>query len=163
MMAENIIWKFQTIEEMSSTHLYKMLQLRSAVFVIEQTCIYQDMDDIDLVATLLTGMYDEEIVACTRIISPVHYNGYSSIGRVCTKIDYRALKIGKVLMDYSIKYCLKEYPRAVIKISAQQYLIKFYTELGFKVIAKGYLEDDIPHIGMIYDKHLHGDAILYLS
>ena len=59
-----------------------------------------------------------------------------------------------IKMNHSIKYCLKEYPEAVIKISAQQYLIKFYTELGFKTIGEGYLEDDIPHIAMIYDQHI---------
>lgn len=154
MIVENIDWKFQKIEEMTSVHLYKMLQLRSAVFVIEQTCIYQDMDDVDLIATHLTGMYNDELVACTRIISPSHYKGYSSIGRVCTNKDYRALKIGKVLMNHSIEYCLKEYPKAAIKISAQQYLIRFYTELGFKTIGEGYLEDDIPHIAMISDQHI---------
>lgn len=159
MELNNIKWELQSISEMSSTHLYKMLQLRSEVFVIEQTCIYQDMDDVDLIANHLTGTYEDFVIACTRIIAPEFYNGYSSIGRVCTRQSFRSLQIGKELMHRSIQICLSKYPASKIKISAQQYLNKFYTELGFEVVGEGYLEDDIPHIGMVYNEHLIEKAL----
>lgn len=154
MELEKIKWERFSMKEMPSTQLYKMLQLRSEVFVVEQNCIYQDMDDVDLIATHLIGNYNATIVACTRLIAPEFYNGYSSIGRVCTKQSFRALSIGKELMNRSIQTCIDEFPTAKIKISAQQYLNKFYTDLGFYTVGEGYLEDDIPHIAMVYERHL---------
>jgi ElaA protein len=93
---------------------------------------------------------NEELLAYARVLDPgVSYADYSSIGRVCTKQTHRQLGLGKELMQQAILHCQELYPDTKIKISAQSYLLKFYTELGFEAIGDEYLEDDIPHRAMI--------------
>jgi ElaA protein len=141
---------FKPFKELTTLELYKILQLRSEVFVVEQNCIYQDIDDKDTMGYHLTCFENEELLAYARVLDPgVSYADYSSIGRVCTKQTHRQLGLGKELMQQAILHCQELYPDTKIKISAQSYLLKFYTELGFEAIGDEYLEDDIPHRAMI--------------
>lgn len=141
--------KFKTFDALTNLELYKVLQLRSAVFVVEQNCVYQDIDDVDLQAMHQMIWENDKPIAYTRILPPGSYFDDLSIGRILTANTVRGQKIGHLLMRESIAYCNNHYPKKRIKLSAQQYLIKFYQSHGFEITGKGYLEDGIPHIAMI--------------
>lgn len=140
----------KSYEELTKDELYRILQLRSEVFVVEQDCVYLDPDGKDHQGYHVLGWIDNEIMAYTRIFGPgIMYNDYSAIGRVVTSDKIRKDGHGRALMTYSIESCSQLYPSHPCKISAQSYLIKFYTELGFVTDGEEYLEDGIPHIAMI--------------
>jgi ElaA protein len=146
----NVNYSIKKFEDLTAIEVYDMLKLRADVFVIEQQCIYQDCDDKDKTAFHLLGFYEHTLVAYCRLLDEgISYSGYSSIGRVLTHIAFRNKQIGKELMQRAIDFSLKNFSFP-IKISAQAYLEKFYTELGFTTVSEIYLEDDIPHIAMIY-------------
>ena len=134
--------------ELTTQQLYDILQLRSEVFVVEQDCVYQDIDGNDQVSIHILGYDEETLVAYARILPPNTYFKEASIGRVIVKETYRKHSYGHDLIDYSIDYVHRQFPDEVIKISAQQYLIKFYSSHGFVAKGEGYLEDGIPHIAM---------------
>jgi ElaA protein len=135
--------------QLTAEELYEVLRLRSEIFVVEQNCVYQDMDLNDQKAFHVLGYLHEELVAYTRIFKPGDYFGDASIGRVLVKESYRNRKLGYDIMNASIKAIEQDFHTASIKISAQQYLEKFYKNLGFVTVGTPYLEDGIPHIGMI--------------
>lgn len=143
--------KIQTksFQELTTQELYQILQLRSEVFVVEQDCVYQDMDGKDFKALHLIGSRNNEILAYTRIFGPGDYMDQPCIGRVVVKKSARKEGYGKVIMEASIKAVKEKFNTTTIHISAQTYLQKFYKELGFNPVGEIYLEDDIPHILMI--------------
>lgn len=141
--------KIKSFKELSNQELYNLLQLRSEVFVVEQNCVYQDMDGKDQKAHHVLGYKNNKLTACTRIFKPGDYFEKASIGRVVVAKNQRAFKYGYDIMQASIKAIETLYNETTIKISAQCYLNKFYTNLGFKAIGDVYLEDDIPHIAMV--------------
>ena len=141
--------KVKKFDDLHIKELYKLLQLRSEIFVVEQDCVYQDIDGKDEKALHVIGFKNDEVVAYTRIFKPGDYFENASIGRVAVRSDYRKYGYGKVIMQASIKAVEERFTRNDIKISAQVYLTKFYNDLGFKAIGEGYLEDGIPHIAMI--------------
>ena len=145
-------FKLQSFHELNNHDLYQILQLRSAVFVLEQNCAYQDLDGLDQQALHLYMKVDhEEIIAYARILSPNQYDEiHSSIGRVVVKQQQRQHQFGHALMQAAIQASLKHFPKHPIKISAQTYLTHFYQNLGFSNTGNFYLEDQIPHQEMIY-------------
>ena len=143
-----IQFKIKPFHELTTDELYALLQLRSEVFVVEQNCVYQDMDGKDQKAIHVLGYSDEVLVACSRLFKPKDYFEYSSIGRVIVKASYRDKKFGHELMRVSIDAIKKLFQETKITISAQLYLQKFYESHGFIAVGESYLEDDIPHIGM---------------
>ena len=144
-------WDCLKFHELTAAQLYEILALRSAVFVVEQNCVYQDPDGYDPNALHLMGHRDNNLLCYTRLLAPgVKYEG-ASIGRVITNTAARGTGLGKQLMTESIKACENHWPGSPISISAQQYLEKFYFELGFKAETDPYMEDGIPHIKMIRD------------
>lgn len=139
----------KTFSELSNIELYLLLQLRSEVFVVEQNCPYQDMDDKDLKSFHVLGYSNGRLAACTRLVpAGVSYDLEPSIGRVVTHPSVRSLGYGKLLMEYSIVETKKRFKSSVILIGAQQYLDKFYQNLGFIPEGGMYLEDNIPHVTM---------------
>ena len=131
--------------------LYNILKLRSEVFVLEQNCIYQDLDDIDFNAHHVLAFLEGRLVGHSRIIKKgFRYKNYSSIGRLVLKKEYRGYGNGFNLMKYSLDTCKTLYPDDNIKISAQCYLKSFYENLGFIKKGENYLEDGIPHCSMFY-------------
>lgn len=143
-------WRYKTFKELSNWELYELMQLRNEVFVVEQDCVYQDADGKDLESTHLLGYEGKELVAYVRIVPEgISYKGYCSIGRVVVSPNHRRKAYGKAVMLKGIEICKKTFEEN-IKISAQCYLEKFYTELGFEVVSEEYLEDDIPHYAMRY-------------
>ena len=141
--------KVKKFNELSIQELYSLLKLRSEIFVVEQDCVYQDLDGKDAKALHVIGINNNEVVAYTRIFKPGDYFDIASIGRVAVRKDYRKYGYGKDIMQASINAVNEKFKEQQIKISAQTYLDKFYTELGFKAIGEGYLEDGIPHIQMV--------------
>lgn len=137
--------------ELTTTELYAILHLRSNVFVVEQHCIFLDPDNNDQKAYHTLGWMGDELVATTRLFNKdIIYEGYQSIGRVANSAKFRGLGVGKALMNYSIQECERLFDKGSIKIGAQLYLKKFYSDLGFEQSGDIYLEDEIDHIPMIY-------------
>tara|TARA_B110000914_G_scaffold60336_1_gene52384 strand:- start:111 stop:551 length:441 start_codon:yes stop_codon:yes gene_type:complete len=136
-------------KDLSPLELYEILQLRSEVFVVEQDCVYQDIDGNDQKALHIIGTVENKIIAYTRCFRPGDYFKEASIGRVVVKESQRKFKRGNQIMNNSIKAINNHYKTKIIKISAQCYLNKFYTNLQFKPIGEKYLEDGIPHIAML--------------
>ena len=139
----------KNFSELKLEELYDILQLRSEVFVVEQDCVYQDLDGKDENALHVLGLKNEKIIAYTRVFKPGLYFDEASIGRVVVAKNERQHNYGKDIMKASINAIQVQFKTSEIKISAQCYLHKFYSNLGFKNIGKEYLEDGIPHIAMI--------------
>jgi ElaA protein len=144
----NLQWKIKRFETLSVQELYKILQLRSEVFVVEQNCVYQDIDDKDEKALHLIGEDNGIIVAYARLFKPHDYFTEASIGRVVVREKARAQKLGHILMREAIQIVETQFEVSEITISAQLYLKRFYESHGFLQISEMYLEDDIPHIRM---------------
>lgn len=143
----NIIVK--TFNELTTAELYAILQLRSEVFVVEQDCVYQDVDGKDQKAIHVIGFKNDAVVAYTRIFKAGNYFNEASIGRVVVSPKTRKDGYGVEIMKASIQAVEDKYNETAIRISAQKYLLKFYTSLGFTVVGDEYLEDGIPHMNMI--------------
>src|SRR5690606_34138498 len=133
-------------KELTTRELYTILQLRSEVFVVEQDCIYQDMDGEDEKAFHVMGIKNGIIIAYTRIFGPGDYFKEASIGRVLVKKGERQYGYGKIIMEFSMDLIQKKFASSKIQISAQKYLGKFYYSLGFTSVGEEYLEDGIPHM-----------------
>ena len=134
--------------ELNTTELYEILQLRSEVFVVEQDCVYQDIDFKDQKSLHIIGYKNNKIVAYTRIFKPGDYFDNASIGRVLVVASERKYCLGHELMKASITAIKKHFKVTKITVSAQKYLKKFYETHLFTQIGEEYLEDGIPHIRM---------------
>lgn len=139
----------KSFSDLTKEELYNILSLRSEVFIVEQNCVYQDIDHKDQFALHVFLKKNNQIIAYTRIFKPNDYFKHSSIGRVVVLNKERGSKIGSQIMSFSIKKIEEIFNETKIKISAQKHLISFYEKLGFLVIGDEYLEDGIPHIAMI--------------
>jgi len=150
-MNNTFFWRCKSFDELSQLELYSVLQLRTQIFVVEQDCVYQDMDNKDQLSYHMMGFDDSKLVAYTRLIPQgISYQEACSIGRVVVDGSYRKSGIGKDLMHRSIKKCNELFGDASeICISAQSYLKDFYTNLGFVATGKEYLEDGILHQEMV--------------
>jgi len=142
----------KNFSELSTEEIYNILKLRSEVFVVEQNCVYQDIDEKDKKATHLFIEKNNEIIAYTRIFKKgYYYEENPSIGRVVVSKKERGKKLGKEIMLNSIEFIKKELEGRKIELSAQKYLDKFYKDLDFYSEGEDYLEDGIPHQRMFYD------------
>jgi len=144
-----IEWKIKPFEALTVHELYDILQLRSKIFVVEQNCVYLDLDGKDKVALHLFGIFDGKIVAHSRLFDAGISFENASIGRVTVDPEYRDRKWGHDLMLQSIAGIKQHFNKNKITIGAQLYLKKFYESHGFVQTSEMYLEDDIPHIEMI--------------
>ncbi len=143
-----IQWQIKSFEHLSSHELYDILRLRSAIFVVEQNCVYLDIDGKDKVALHLFGTFDGKIVAYSRLFKAGITFDNASIGRVVVDTNYRNQKWGHELMKEAIIGIKNHFGESKITIGAQLYLKKFYESHGFIQISEMYLEDAIPHIEM---------------
>ena len=134
--------------ELNTKELYQILQLRSEVFVVEQNCVYQDLDGKDQKSLHVLGYNKNKIIAYTRLFKPGDYFKNASIGRVVVALPERNFGYGHDLMNFSIKAVKNYFKSDMITISAQKYLKKFYEFHSFSQIGEEYLEDGIPHIKM---------------
>ena len=131
--------------ELSVEEIYQILKVRADVFIIEQKCIYKDIDGKDEKARHVLGKENNEIIAYTRILEEDDQYNYPSISRVVVKKQNRGEERGKKIMKETIKYIVEELKEKTIVLAAQKYLEKFYRELGFIAEGEEYLEDEIPH------------------
>lgn len=145
-MIEIIVKKFN---KLSLEELYYLLQLRSEVFVVEQKCVYQDIDGKDYKSLHVIAKRNNKIIAYTRLFNKGDYFKEASIGRVVVAKNLRHFNYGSEIMEASIDAIKKNFNTNKIKISAQLYLKDFYNSFGFKTTGSSYLEDGIPHIAMI--------------
>ncbi|CAL2088795.1 GNAT family N-acetyltransferase [Tenacibaculum dicentrarchi] len=134
--------------ELTISELYQILQLRSEIFVVEQNCVYQDLDNKDQHALHVLGIKKDKIIAYTRLFNSGEYFETPSIGRVLVKKNERKHGYGHFLIEASKQAVYDNYNSNKITISAQKYLIKFYKSHGFIKEGKEYLEDGIPHVKM---------------
>jgi ElaA protein len=145
-------FQLHSFADLTALDLYQIMQLRAAIFVLEQNCAYQDIDDLDQEALHVYKKADNgKIFAYARILTPEQTEQHhSSIGRVVVKQSHRQGKVGKALMEAAIKFTTERFPNHPLKISAQTYLSHFYQNLGFINTGHFYLEDQIPHQEMLY-------------
>ena len=142
-------WICKPFGKLTPFELYDLLRLRSEVFVVEQNCVFLDMDNKDQIAYHLLGYNENTLVASTRLLASNTAYKQMSIGRVVTSPSYRKFGAGKELMQKSIDKCYELFGDEDIKIGAQLYLKRFYESFGFKQNGEIYLEDEIEHIEMI--------------
>ncbi len=143
-------WQTKSFDTLTLAELYALLQLRSEVFVVEQTCAFQDIDGHDQTASHLLGRTDTgELVAYARLFAAGQSYNQVSIGRVVTSPRYRRFGLGRELLRQAIGQCEAQFGAQPIKIGAQLYLKNFYESFGFVQQGEGYLEDGIPHIYML--------------
>lgn len=143
--------------ELSPDLLYNILQLRSEVFVLEQHCVYQDLDNKDQESLHLMFFSPDELVAYARLLPPGLSFSEASFGRVITKKSIRKEGIGKLLIKEAIANLYHFFGKQPIRIGAQSYLIDFYASFGFKTDGDSYFEDGIEHIEMIKELNLPED------
>jgi len=143
-------WEFKLFNELTISELYDILQLRAEIFVVEQDCVYNDLDGLDKMAVHHFLKKNGEIVAYSRLLKPGTRFAEFSIGRVVVKQAERRTGLGIEMMEAAKSYIIDEMGATKIKISAQSYLQKFYENLGFEIVTDMYLEDGIPHFGMLY-------------
>ena len=142
-------WKIKRFEELTTIELYEILRVRAEVFVVEQTCVYQDLDEKDKKAYHLFCENNGEIVAYLRILDKGVSYPEISIGRVLTRETNRRTGLAREMMQKAISFVEEELSEMQIRISAQLYLKRFYESLGFLITSEVYLEDDIEHIEMV--------------
>lgn len=144
----NIDWKIKTFSELTTTELYEIIKARVNVFVVEQDCPYPDLDDYDQKAIHLWAEKEGEVLAYCRIFDKGIKYPETSIGRVITTENGRGTGLGKQLISYAIDVIENRLGTTEVRISAQDYLLKFYSGFGFVDTGKKYLEDNIPHTEM---------------
>ncbi|WP_033417096.1 GNAT family N-acetyltransferase [Nevskia ramosa] len=153
MTAAVIDWRLWRWNEWSNDLLYAAMRLRSEIFVVEQNCVFPDMDGLDPACTHLCGTNaDGELLAYARLLAPGVKYPEASIGRVITSAQARGLQLGRALMLEALRLTREHHPGAPIRIGAQQRLDRFYASLGFVQIDVPYLEDGIWHIDMRLDR-----------
>jgi ElaA protein len=135
-------------QELTVNELHALYALRCKVFVVEQNCPYQEVDEKDTKAYHVMGFEGSELVACARILSPGVSYQEPSIGRVAVDFRQRGTEKGKQLMQYVLMEIKRLFPNQDTVISAQEYLLNFYRQLGFVAEGDVYLEDNIPHVQM---------------
>jgi ElaA protein len=144
-----ITWRFVPFDALTTRELYEVLQLRSEVFVVEQACVFQDLDGADAQAMHLLGTVEGRLAAYARCFSAGVKFSEASIGRVVTRNEVRGSGAGHVLMKQAITCLTQHWGPQAIRIGAQARLEQFYRQHGFTKTGAPYSEDDIPHIEML--------------
>ncbi len=145
-----LTWITLPFTQLTTLQLYELMRLRVDVFVVEQTCPYSELDGKDTLEGVyhLLGYYDDELVACARLLPAGTTYENVSLGRVVTKQSARGGGLGHKLLQEALTQCEARWPGHTIDIGAQEHLIQFYATHGFTVISESYLEDGIPHVDM---------------
>ena len=146
---DKLTFLIKKFKELSLNELYDILALRDAVFTVEQNAAYLDVDGKDLKALHILGFKNKKLVAYARAFRAGDYFEKASIGRVVIPAEERKNGYGHILMQKSIAAVAAHFSAKTIQISAQKHLQNFYTAHGFRAFGEEYLEDGIPHIGMM--------------
>jgi ElaA protein len=148
----NLSWSWKTFDQLSKEELYELLSLRQSIFVVEQKSWYLDADGLDNCSLHLLIKLNDVLLGYLRLLPPKIKFDTPSIGRIAILKNYRGNKIGSRLVKEGIQKSLETFSTHSLTISAQEYLIKFYEDHGFKVFGEVYDEDGIPHIQMVKDE-----------
>jgi ElaA protein len=149
----SIEWEWSRLADLSVRQLYTIVAAREAVFVVEQTCAYQELDGLDFEAEHLIGWSGAEVAAYLRVLGPGTRFAEPSIGRVLTTRNYRSLGLGREMMKLALERVDRRYAGDATRISAQAHLQPFYSSFGFAAASEHYLEDGIPHLEMLRAAH----------
>ena len=142
-------WSIQAFAELDTNTLYEILELRQAIFVVEQNCPYQDLDGLDQPAIHMSCREGDTLLAYQRCLPPGTSYRESSIGRIIVSAAARGRQLGRELVQRGIDFNRKQWPGHDIRIGAQAHLADFYGSLGFQVVGDEYIEDGIPHVHMV--------------
>jgi ElaA protein len=146
-------WQWRSFAELSPHELYAVLAQRQQVFVLEQQCLYNDVDGLDLAAHHLLGWRTldgrRQLAAYLRCLAPGAKYAEMSLGRVLTSKAARGSGIGRELLEQGILHAERLHPGQSIRIGAQQYLEAFYASFGFVTVSAPYQEDGISHVDML--------------
>lgn len=145
-----LAWQVASLEDLSPQSLYALLQLRSDVFVVEQNCVFLDMDDRDAQALHLMAWRGDMLVACARCFAPGIQFEEASIGRIATRLSERGSGLGHLLVQKAIALVISTWGSQPIRIGAQARLKNFYREHGFDDMGLPYVEDGIDHLEMVW-------------
>ncbi len=144
-----IRWQQADFDQLGGRELYLALELRQQVFILEQRCLYADLDGVDFHCGHLLAWFGDSLAGYLRVIPPdVHASGCVAIGRVVVSPAARGAGMGRALMERGMSWCRQRYPGVPLVVSAQAHLQNFYESLGFAVTSDVYLEDGIPHVDM---------------
>ena len=149
-MSEPIDWTLAAFNELCATQLHDLLQLRSEVFVVEQQCIFQDIDGADPLALHVLGYLAGQLVACARCFPAGVKFTEASIGRVATRRDARGSGLGHALIKQAMASVSTQWGAQAIRIGAQAHLSRFYGAHGFAEVGIAYVEDGIDHLEMVW-------------
>ncbi len=142
----------RTFEQLSVDALYQLIKLRLEVFVVEQNCPYQDLDNKDTLTTTrhLYIRDGDQLIAYARCLAPgARFDQGAAIGRVVVASQYRRRGYARVIVQEAIASCRQQWPDAPVMLSAQVYAMELYRGLGFEPTGLPYEEDDIPHQDMV--------------
>lgn len=152
MNTPGVVWQWHDWQSLGRDALYSLLELRQKVFVLEQTCLYPDIDGLDPEAWHLLGWSTDPqhpgLVACLRLLLPGSKQAEPAIGRVVVHPEWRDRGLGKHLLSQAVEFGQQHFPNAALHLSAQSHLQHFYAAFGFVVVSEEYDEDGIPHIDM---------------
>lgn len=148
----HLIFETLDFQDFTPQQLYAYLQLRSEVFVVEQNCVYQDLDGIDQLSKHVLVYQEEQLIACARIVPASVLYDAISIGRVIVAPGHRGKSLGHQLMTYCVEQIVSLFNSDKIVLSAQAHLQGFYAQHGFNAIGEQYLEDGIPHVKMLNER-----------
>jgi ElaA protein len=144
--------EIKNFDELTGREVYEILKIRSEIFVVEQNCIYNDVDAKDIESIHIMIKEDDKIMSYIRVIKPgVSYDN-ASIGRVLVAFEGRRKGLARKIVQEGIDYIINNWDEEKITIGAQDYLKDFYKSLGFEPISEVYLDDGIPHLDMTYTK-----------
>lgn len=144
-------WRLAPFEELTPREVHDLYQARVAIFVVEQDCVFQDVDGLDPLCRHLLGYGDDgrTLVAYCRLVPPGVKHAEPSIGRVITVASVRGTGLGRALMGEALRHAEALWPGRAIRVAAQAHLERFYNGFGFVVASEPYDEDGIAHIDML--------------
>ena len=148
-MTPALRWTWHRWDELTPDVLYALLRLRSAIFVVEQNCVFPEMDGRDPQCEHLCGWQGAGLTAYLRLVPPGVRTPEVALGRVVVAQAARGLGLGRAIMREGLARCAQRYPGQPVKVSAQQHLEAFYNSLGFATVGAAYDEDGIPHVDMV--------------
>lgn len=143
-------WRWYDWSDLDPDTLYAFLKARSDIFVVEQNCVFSDMDGIDPQCRHLCGRAARgDLLAYLRLVPPGVKNAHPGLGRLIVVAQARVRGLGRAIMLEGLRACAERYPGEAVFLSGQQHLQRFYESLGFRPVSAPYLEDGIPHVDML--------------
>jgi ElaA protein len=148
-------WRWKAFEDLTTAEVYAMLAARSAVFVVEQNCVYGDIDGLDSDAWHLfaygangSGEKRPPLAGYLRVLLPDAEDTDIRIGRVLTTAEFRGIGLGNAMLERSLTHIRAQWPGTPIRLHAQAHLQGFYGAFGFTPVSEIHEEDGIPHVWM---------------